>query len=80
LNYVLFFRSSQICVCDEHLRRMGDGGRQFVVYSMTIDMAKPLAMVLPIPWRKVRTKKPSALLTWKITRIFSATLRRISET
>jgi hypothetical protein len=29
--------------------RMGEGGRQFVVYSMTIDMAKPLAMVLPIP-------------------------------
>jgi hypothetical protein len=28
---------------------MGGGGRQFVVYSMTIDMAKPLAMVLPIP-------------------------------
>lgn len=32
--------------------RMGENGRQFVVYSMTIDMAKSLAMVLPIPVKK----------------------------
>lgn len=32
--------------------RMGDDGRQFLVYSMTVDMAKPLAMVLPLPVKK----------------------------
>ncbi len=32
--------------------RMGDDGRQFIVYSMTVDMAKPLAMVLPLPVKK----------------------------
>jgi hypothetical protein len=32
--------------------RMSENSRQFVVYSMTIDMANPLAMVLPIPVRK----------------------------
>jgi hypothetical protein len=36
---------------------MGDGGRQFVVYSMTIDMANPLAMVLPIPVAKGSDEK-----------------------
>ena len=29
--------------------RMGANGRQSLVYSMTVDMAKPLAMVLPVP-------------------------------
>jgi hypothetical protein len=29
--------------------RMGEGARQFVVYSMNLDSAEPLAMVLPIP-------------------------------
>jgi len=32
--------------------RMGENGRQFLVYSMTVDMAKPLAMVLPLPVKK----------------------------
>jgi hypothetical protein len=32
--------------------RMGEDGRQFLVYSMTVDMAKPLAMVLPLPVKK----------------------------
>jgi hypothetical protein len=32
--------------------RMNGSGRQFVVYSMTIDMANSLAMVLPIPVKK----------------------------
>jgi hypothetical protein len=29
--------------------RMGEDGRQFLVYSMTVNMTKPLAMVLPLP-------------------------------
>ena len=29
--------------------RMGEDERQFIVYSMTLNMTKPLAMVLPIP-------------------------------
>src|SRR5262245_18802043 len=29
--------------------RMGESARQFVVYSMNLDSAEPLAMVLPIP-------------------------------
>jgi hypothetical protein len=37
--------------------RMGEAGRQFVVYSMTVDMAKPLAMVLPIPIKKGSDEK-----------------------
>jgi hypothetical protein len=32
--------------------RMGEDGWQFLVYSMTVDMAKPLAMVLPLPVKK----------------------------
>ena len=42
--------------------RMGDGGRQVVVYSMTIDMAKPLAMVLPIPVAKGSGEKAVRLI------------------
>jgi hypothetical protein len=37
--------------------RMSENGRQFVVYSMTLDMAKPLAMVLPIPVAKGSDEK-----------------------
>ena len=37
--------------------RMGDDGRQFLVYSMTVDMAKPVAMVLPIPVKKGSDEK-----------------------
>lgn len=37
--------------------RMNENGRQFVVYSMTIDMSKPLAMVLPIPVKKKSDEK-----------------------
>jgi len=29
--------------------RMGEGGLQFIVYSMTVNMAKPVAMVLALP-------------------------------
>jgi hypothetical protein len=32
--------------------RMGEDGRQFLVYSMSVDMADPLAMVLPVPVKK----------------------------
>jgi len=32
--------------------RMGEDGRQFLVYSMTVDAANPLAMVLPLPVTK----------------------------
>jgi hypothetical protein len=32
--------------------RMGEDGRQFLVYSMTVDMSDPLAMVLPVPVKK----------------------------
>ncbi|HVU26335.1 MAG TPA: hypothetical protein VHG71_01195 [Verrucomicrobiae bacterium] len=37
--------------------RKSESDRQFVVYSMTIDMAKPLAMVLPIPVKKGSDEK-----------------------
>jgi hypothetical protein len=37
--------------------RMGDDERQFLVYSMTVDMAKPLAMVLPVPVKKGSDEK-----------------------
>jgi hypothetical protein len=37
--------------------RMGEAGRQFVVYSMTVNMAKPLAMVLPLPVKKGSDEK-----------------------
>ncbi len=37
--------------------RMGETGRQFIVYSMTVNMAKPLAMVLPIPIKKGSDEK-----------------------
>ena len=37
--------------------RIGEAGRQFVVYSMTVSMAKPLAMVLPIPIKKGSDEK-----------------------
>jgi hypothetical protein len=32
--------------------RAGESERQFIVYSMTVNMAQPLAMVLPIPIKK----------------------------
>jgi hypothetical protein len=32
--------------------RMGGDGRQFIVYSMTVNMAKPVAMVLALPVKK----------------------------
>lgn len=37
--------------------RMGEAGRQFVDYSMTVNMAKPLAMVLPLPVKKGSDEK-----------------------
>jgi hypothetical protein len=37
--------------------RMGEAGRQFVVYSMTVNLAKPLAMVLPLPVKKGSDEK-----------------------
>jgi len=37
--------------------RMGDDERQFLVYSMTVDIAKPLAMVLPVPIKKDSDEK-----------------------
>ncbi len=37
--------------------RMSEAGRQFVVYSMTVNMAKPLAMVLPLPVKKGSDEK-----------------------
>jgi hypothetical protein len=37
--------------------RMSDDGRQLLAYSMTVDMAKPLAMVLPIPVKKGSDEK-----------------------
>ncbi len=37
--------------------RMGEAGRQFVVYSMTVNMTKPLAMVLPLPVKKGSDEK-----------------------
>src|ERR1051325_5229800 len=37
--------------------RPGEGGRQFVAYSMTIDMESSLAMVLPIPVKKGADEK-----------------------
>jgi hypothetical protein len=36
---------------------MSENNRQIVVYSMTIDMAKPLAMVLPVPVKKGSDEK-----------------------
>ncbi len=36
---------------------MGDNGRQFLAYSMTVNMAKPLAMVLPVPVKKGSDEK-----------------------
>jgi hypothetical protein len=37
--------------------RMGEAGRQFLVYSMTVNMTKPLAMVLPLPVKKGSDEK-----------------------
>jgi hypothetical protein len=37
--------------------RMGGDGRQFIVYSMTVSLAKPLAMVLPLPVKKGADEK-----------------------
>jgi hypothetical protein len=37
--------------------RRVDDGRQFLAYSMTVNMAKPLAMVLPIPVKKGSDEK-----------------------
>ena len=37
--------------------RMGENGRQFLVYSMTVNLAKPLAMVLPLPVKKGADEK-----------------------
>jgi hypothetical protein len=36
---------------------MSESGRQFVIYSMTLNMAKPLAMVLSVPVKKGSDEK-----------------------
>ena len=33
--------------------RMSESGRQFVIYSMTLNMAKPLAMVLSVLYTQI---------------------------
>jgi len=43
-----FSPTRQICQCHQHLRRAGDDGRQFLVYSMSLDARKDLAMILPL--------------------------------
>ena len=37
--------------------RMGENGRQFLAYSMTVNMAKAVAMVLPLPVKKGSDEK-----------------------
>ena len=37
--------------------RMGEAGRQLLAYSMTVNMAKPLAMVFPLPVKKGSDEK-----------------------
>ena len=37
--------------------RMGENGRQFLTYSMTVNMAKAVAMVLPLPVKKGSDEK-----------------------
>ena len=37
--------------------RMGESGRQFLAYSMTVNMAKAVAMVLPLPVKKGSDEK-----------------------
>jgi hypothetical protein len=50
--------------------RMSENSRQFIVYSMTIDMAKPLAMVLPIPVKKDSDEKAVRFINLENYRIF----------
>ncbi len=42
--------------------RMAGSGRQLVVYSMTINMAKPVAMVLPLPVKKGSDEKAARFI------------------
>jgi len=48
---VLLLSTRQICQCTNIFARAGDDGRQFLVYSMSLDARKDLAMILPLPVR-----------------------------